>query len=417
MVRKEVFSLYLIQISNVAIPLLVFPYFTRVLGVEGVGKIGFAQTIFMLSSFLIDFGFNLSGAKNIGVLNNLKKNFDHLYSNIQIFRFLIYCFLSIISFVILVLFPMDKDDQYIVFIAVLASLGNVIIPNFLFNALSINSKLAVITLIIRILFLLPIFIFVKTKSDFMVAISLQLLPNILVGIVAQYYVTKKIDINFSFYLFDKLICVNQVKEAYHNFSASFFTLGFTYSIPLLVKFFLGDYALGIYTMVDKLINLMRQMYIPVIQGFYTKVCICYESKDWLNYRNYLKKILIIFSVIGLFALFFNYLFGEWAVSVIFGKVENLKHYLNIAIANQIIISIAIILVNFYILPSNNAYILKRIYAIAFLIFMPVFYILQKSLQLDGVFYSIQLIEILITLSFICFLYYRNSFKSKIDNEI
>lgn len=412
MVRKEIFYLYLIQISNIAIPLLVFPYFTRVLGVEGVGKIGLAQTIFMLSSFLIDFGFNLSGAKNIGVLNNLKKNFDHLYSNIQIFKSCIYCFLVIIFLVILTLLPINKNDQYLILIAIFASLGSVIIPNFLYNALSINSKLAVITLITRVLFLLPIFVFVRTKNDFIIAISLQLLPNILVGIIAQYYIVKKVNVKFSIYLFDKSICVNQVKEAYHNFSASFFTLGFTYSIPLLVKYFLGDYALGIYTMVDKLVNLIRQMYIPVVQGFYTKVCICYENKDWLNYRSYLKKISIIFFVIGFFALFCNYLFGEWALSLIFGKVDNLKHYLNIAIVSQIVISVAIILVNFYILPSNNAYILKRIYAIAFLIFMPIFYIFQKKLELDGVFYSIQVIETFIALSLVFFVYSKSLFNLK-----
>ena len=55
--RKEVLALYVVQFSNLIIPLLSFPYLINILGVDNFGKVGFAQTLLLIFCFIIDFGF------------------------------------------------------------------------------------------------------------------------------------------------------------------------------------------------------------------------------------------------------------------------------------------------------------------------------------------------------------------------
>ena len=66
---------------------------------EGFGKFGYAQTLFFLFMFLIDFGFILSGAKSISLNKENKLLIDKIYSNIQIVKFLfLYQFCHIVCF-------------------------------------------------------------------------------------------------------------------------------------------------------------------------------------------------------------------------------------------------------------------------------------------------------------------------------
>lgn len=58
---KNIILLLFVQFSNYIAPLLVLPYLTRVLGVEGFGIIVMAMSMTSIAMILTDFGFNLSG--------------------------------------------------------------------------------------------------------------------------------------------------------------------------------------------------------------------------------------------------------------------------------------------------------------------------------------------------------------------
>lgn len=64
----------------------------------------------------------------------------------------------------------------------------------------------------------------------------------------------------------------------HNFSASFLTLRFTYFNPILIKYFIGDAVLGIYSVADKLATVLRQLYNLLIQANFSTVCSLFERK-------------------------------------------------------------------------------------------------------------------------------------------
>ncbi|HCJ3408385.1 TPA: oligosaccharide flippase family protein, partial [Klebsiella pneumoniae] len=66
-VGRETIYLYLVQISNIILPLVLVPYLAHVLGVEFFGKLSYAQAISYIAIFFVDFGFNFSAARNIGI--------------------------------------------------------------------------------------------------------------------------------------------------------------------------------------------------------------------------------------------------------------------------------------------------------------------------------------------------------------
>ena len=59
--------LSLLQLFTILFPLLTYPYLLRVIGLELYGVIVFAQAIITYISLVINFGFNMSSAKEVAV--------------------------------------------------------------------------------------------------------------------------------------------------------------------------------------------------------------------------------------------------------------------------------------------------------------------------------------------------------------
>ncbi|MCU4523657.1 oligosaccharide flippase family protein [Acinetobacter ursingii] len=408
--RKETIYLYAIQISNFLVPLAAFPYLTNKLGLESFGKFGYAQTIFFLFIFFIDFGFILAGAKSISLNKENSVQIDRIYTNIQVVKFIIFLllFVSVLFFIYFELFGLKwgEVDTELVFCAIISSFSAVLIPTYLFNGLSINSTLASVTILLKLIFLIPVFLFVNGPNDLILAVSFQIMSGLAVGMIIQGIISKKKYAKFSWKYFDRSVCIQETKNAYDNFIASFFTLGFTYLTPLIIKFTMGDSALGLYTVVDKLINVLRQLYVPLTQAFFAKICIAYEDKNKNQYYSMLKRVSSFFLILGIFALVGNFLFGEKLLPLIFGDLYDVHEFLMIAIITQIIVSLASILVNFVVIPSGMSYILKRIYLFALIIYIPICFLLLNILALKGIFLSMLFIEITILLVLSFFLYKR-----------
>ena len=72
-VLANVSYLSILQIFTILFPLLTYPYLLRVIGLDLYGVIVFAQTIITYVSLVINFGFNMSGAKNVAICKENKE--------------------------------------------------------------------------------------------------------------------------------------------------------------------------------------------------------------------------------------------------------------------------------------------------------------------------------------------------------
>ena len=215
--KKETLYLYLIQVSNFLIPLLTFPYLAAKLGVESFGKIGFATTLFFLFTFIVDFGFILSGAKSISLNKESSDISDAIYTNIQLSKTIIFTLLIAISSVIIFFININELDFYIILLCLLFSSTSILTPAYLFNGLGRNSVLAVVTVIVRMLFVIPIFFLVDSAEDIWYAIFLQLLPYVIIGLIIQFIIKSNRIIHFKIDLINKEMVIKETKESFENF--------------------------------------------------------------------------------------------------------------------------------------------------------------------------------------------------------
>ena len=150
---------------SIIFPLITYPYISRILGVENLGKINYTASIVGYFSLVAALGISTYAIREGGRIRSDSKNLSHLGNQI----FTINILSTIVSYLLLVLvvclFIPNREYQILIFIQsltiVFTTLGvdwiNVLFEDFLY--------ITIRSIIIQILSLILMFVLVKTASD------------------------------------------------------------------------------------------------------------------------------------------------------------------------------------------------------------------------------------------------------------
>ncbi len=64
-IAKNTLFLYILTFSNYFLGLMLFPYLSRVLGVEKFGLVGFSMSFVLIFQMIVEYGFSISGTEQI----------------------------------------------------------------------------------------------------------------------------------------------------------------------------------------------------------------------------------------------------------------------------------------------------------------------------------------------------------------
>ncbi|HDL8785172.1 TPA: oligosaccharide flippase family protein, partial [Yersinia enterocolitica] len=188
--RRNIFSLLLLQGSNYIIPLLTLPYLTRVLGVEGFGVYSLTLSLAQYFVILIDFGFNLSASKKIAEHQDDPEYISKIFFETLISKSIL-CLVSIVIVVLLLATNSHAVIQRELIYTVLMLIGTTLMPVWFFQGIE---KLSIVTnlMIVAKLSMLPLFfIFVDNDADVKYAVMIQSSMNLVAGIIAIIYIYRK----------------------------------------------------------------------------------------------------------------------------------------------------------------------------------------------------------------------------------
>lgn len=151
------------QILLYLIPLISTPYISRTLGVENVGIYSYTYSIvyyFMLASML---GINNYATRTLSKLIENKKEFNKKFNSIYFLQLILVCIFSIIYIIFTTLYKYEYTDimkiQFIYLISVAFDI------NWLFFSLEKFKITVSRNAIIKLLSLILILLFIKTKND------------------------------------------------------------------------------------------------------------------------------------------------------------------------------------------------------------------------------------------------------------
>ncbi len=294
------FNLGFIQISNIAVQLLLFPLILRIIGIEAFGLVTVINAYSFLAGVLINFGTNQSGIKDIALAKENNSHLSHLFFTIFHARFLL--FLSSVIIILALYWANVPHIKYILF-ALPIILAETINPIFFFTGIEKLTLYNTANLLAKISSAaMIIFLFKQDLGAWWINFYLGMGNCLFFGAIFLYAIYKyqlkwqpitltgvKNILRENRYLFSNNITVH-LQQSFFLFVLQGF------STPLI----LGAYSLG-----DKIISSVRMMIVAFTFAIYPNVAIQYKA-DKTNWKQYKKKmnqwlgIVFVLFAVGLF---------------------------------------------------------------------------------------------------------------------
>ena len=253
--KKNAFYSVLKVFLTLLFPLITFPYASRILLPEGIGKVNFANSIISYFIMLASLGIGGYATREAAKIRDDKKALTKLFKEIITIN-LICCIIAYILF-FLSLFFVPKFHEYrdLLLVCSIKIIFSVLGIEWLFTANEEFKYITIRSFIIQLFSLLYLFIFVKTRNDIIHYAIFGILTAVGCNLFNFFLLGKYLDFSYKPVLEIK----KHLKAIVIFFGMSVVTRVFTMLDTTMLGFLSNDTQVGYYTASTKLIHMVVSM--------------------------------------------------------------------------------------------------------------------------------------------------------------
>jgi O-antigen/teichoic acid export membrane protein len=156
---------------NAIVPIIVFPYVSRVLGVEAIGKYNFYSSGQQYLGLIVAFGVTFYGVREISKYKNDKKRFSLLYIELMIINIIAF-FIAMFGALYCIVYTKYQVDSILILTFCIPVFFGAIGPDWMYIGLEKQRFLLIRNIIFKIISVVLIFSFVKSPSDLYIYICI-----------------------------------------------------------------------------------------------------------------------------------------------------------------------------------------------------------------------------------------------------
>jgi len=313
---KNTFSLSILQFANYVLPLITIPYVVRVIGPDKFGLISFAQAFATYFLLVVNYGFDLSATREISSNRDNKNTLVRIYSNVLFTKAFLFTLCTLIFTSLIFLIPKFRENILVFIVSYLIVAGYVLFPTWLFQGLEKLYITSIFNFIVKLLFTIGIFIFVRNKNDFYLVPLLMSLGQIFAGTLALMYSLKLLDWKINMPRLEDIF--RELKNGFWVFISLVFINFYTISNTFILGFFAPHENVGYFASGSKLVLVFQTLVLaPLAQSLYPHVGKILRN-DLNRGIEYIKKFSVIVTALTLPASIFLLIFAPILVKVFLG---------------------------------------------------------------------------------------------------
>lgn len=301
--------LYLLSAAKIIFPFITLPYLTRVLSIEAYGVVAYTKSIMQYMQIVIDFGFMLSGTKNIVKVRDNKEELSRETSDILAARLVLVGIALIATLVITYCIPILNGYE----LFSLLMYANVALTIFLFDYLFRGlEKMQVITkrfVIMKAVSTLLTFVMIHDDSDIYLIPALDIAGS-LVAILWIMFEIRALGVQIRFSTFSR--AWNKLMESAVYFISSMATTAFGALNTFLIGVFMPAADVAFWSVCMQIIGGIQSMYSPIIDGIYPEMMKKHSLKM-------IKKYLTVFMPVIILGCTMAFFLAEFGLQIIGGE--------------------------------------------------------------------------------------------------
>lgn len=301
--KKNIAYSTILTLSTYLVPLLIFPYISRILGAENIGAIDFVDNIINYSVMLSMMGTTTLGiretAKNRDNPEKLRQAFADLFSLNIISTTIVAIILCIIVYT-----SSPLQEKWELFcVGGIKLIANLFWIEWFFKGIENFRYITIRYVVLRLLFVLSVFLFVHTKSDYLIYYSLFVALTLGNAVCNWHYKQRYVSLSLN--------GVNLKRYAKPFFQLGFFAIFssiYTQLIAVWLGLECGDRQVGFYTTATRLYQVIIALFSTLTSVFIPHMSVLFKENRLAEIkqtvmRSYQALYLFAFPVISFTELF------------------------------------------------------------------------------------------------------------------
>ena len=281
--------------SSIVFPLITFPYVSRVLLVENIGKVSFGLSFVSYFSLMASLGISVYAIRECSKLSDNREKLSKTASQI----FSLNVFTTSLSYFILILFLIfyKKIENYRVLIVIqsISILFSTLGTDWLNTAMEDFKYIALRTFAFQFLSLGLLFTFIHKPEDYLKYAAINVISSSGYNILNIFYRKRYCDIRFTTDL--------DIKRHYLPIIYLFVMLMsqtiFNNVDMTMLGVMKGDYSVGIYSTAHKISNIINQVVASILWVVIPRISYYFGKNDFAEINKLLRKILRFNITLGL----------------------------------------------------------------------------------------------------------------------
>ncbi len=347
--KKNILYSTILTVSNYLFPLFTYPYITRILGVELIGTCNFVDSVISYYLLFSMMGINVIGIREIAKNKNNRSKLNEVFSSLfllnTISTFVIILILAISIFFV----PKFSDFKDLFFIGLIRVLFNYLQIEWFFKGTENFKFVTNRTIIVKIIYVLSVFILVNKSSDYELYYLLTTLMVVVNAIINIYYSKENVTIklkNINLRLYVKPFFVLGL----YTLLTSMYT---TFNVAYL-GFITNNVEVGYYTTVTKLYTILISLFTAFTGVMMPKMSYLLSENKIEEFRNYINKAYEVLFAFSLPIIAICVVFASEIIYLLAGNgFEGSVSLLRIILPLLIIIGIEQVLVMQILMPLGK----------------------------------------------------------------
>lgn len=312
-VKKNFLYSSILTSANYIFPFLTYPYVSRVLGVTNIGICNFVDSIinyFILFSMM---GIGVIGIREIAQCKDVQER-SKVFSGLLMLNTLSTTIMLIVLIIAIYTIPKFYEYKELMYIGALKLICNYLLVEWLYKGLEDFKFITIRTIIVKVAYVISVFIFIHNANDYPVYYLLLTLMVVANAIINILYARKFVAFTFK----DLTI---------RPFMKSFFILGgymlltsmYTSFNVAYLGFVAGETEVGYYTTATKLYAILLAFYTAFTNVLMPRMSVLVTERKWDEFQKLLKKSIDILLALSIPLIAFSVIMAPQIIELISGK--------------------------------------------------------------------------------------------------
>ncbi|HWB26130.1 MAG TPA: flippase [Chitinophagaceae bacterium] len=278
-ISVNIFFNVLLTLSQVAFPVITFPYLSRVLKPDGQGTVNFIDNITQYLIFISAIGVPVYGMREISKHKDDHAAIKRIFSELVLINLVNAILISTAYFLAIYFFLHTIPYYKLYFFGCFILVINVFTVDWLYQGMEEFPFITTRNIFIKIISICLTFLFVKSKADLNIYYILLLTTYFLNAVLNITFAYRKFGITFKPSLTRKKTLKSHIKPILYIFSANLAISIFLYFDSVILGLFKGYTAVGFYATATKIVKLPAIAIQAVIMVFVPRISFEYKQNN------------------------------------------------------------------------------------------------------------------------------------------